>query len=59
MGVDFVLEGEFIDESERNAVFDRIPRDWLVLGDEAVSVGVGEVDLSPPCRCLEVVICCL
>ena len=43
MGVDFVLEGEFIDESERNAVFDRIPRDWLVLGDEAVSVRVGDL----------------
>lgn len=43
MGVDFVLEREFIDESERNAVLDRIPRDWLVLGDEAVSVGVGDL----------------
>ena len=43
LGVDFVLEGYFIDESERNAVLDRIPRDWLVLGDEAVSVRVGDL----------------
>jgi len=43
LGVDFVLEWNFIDESQRNAVVDRIPRDWLVLGDEAVSVRVGDL----------------
>jgi hypothetical protein len=43
LGVDFVLEWDFVDESQRNAVLDWIPRDWLVLGDEAVSVRVGDL----------------
>lgn len=43
LGIDFVLERDLVDESEGNAVFDRIPSDWLVLGDEAVPVGVRDL----------------
>ena len=43
LGVDLVLEWKFINEPQRDAVVDRIPRDWLVLGDEAVSVRVGDL----------------